>query len=480
MSASKSMSSTQDWHERGRRALERGDHAGARTAFARAVDANPHDVNALLMLASQTDEPREALRHVAQALTLDPRNEAARAALRHLRREVAGGSKRGLAVPNYVVQFAIAFCLFMAVLIGGASLFLWLGAAPVAALPVPSATSEPTPAATATATARPAPSPSPVPSATANYDERAAAILKELDAVWARQEWERAAQLAAQARAFRPADPVLKQKEVAAYFNYAVDRLDSGDTPRALWAFDQALEVQPNEPQVLAERTVLVNYLAGIDRYNQRDWPGAAQFLAKAYAADAGYLDTRELLYRAYYNQGTALKGKNDLNGALKAFQAAVDMDNEAIEARGEVARLRALLTPPTPTPIPSGQKRIDVNLRTQRMLVYQGQTVLYNWVISTGEPARPTIPGNFKILDKIPLAYSRVWKLWMPNWMGIYWAGTVENGIHALPILSNGNILWAGFLGRRVSFGCIILDTPTSKTLFNWADIGTPVTIHN
>jgi lipoprotein-anchoring transpeptidase ErfK/SrfK len=477
MGASKSMSTTQEWHARGLRALQRGDHAGARAAFARAVDADPNDVNALLMLASQTDEPREALRHVSRALTLDPRNEAARAALRRLRRQAAGGT-RVLGLPNYVAQFAIAFCLFVAVALAGASLFLWLGAAPAAAVPIPSATAAPSSTAAPTATSRPAPSP--VASATANYDERAAAILKELDAVWAREDWERAAQLIAQARAFRPADTALKQKEVAAYFNYGVDRLDSGDAPRALWAFDQALEVQPSEPQVLAERTVLVNYLAGIDRYNQRDWPGAAQSLAKVYGADAGYLDTRELLYRAYYNQGTALKAKNDLNGALKAFQSAVDMDNEAIEARGEVVQLRAQLTPPTPTPVPSGQKRIDVNLRTQRMLVYQGQTVLYNWVISTGEPARPTIPGNFKILDKIPLAYSRVWKLSMPNWMGIYWAGTVENGIHALPILSNGNILWAGFLGRRVSFGCIILDTPTSKTLFNWADIGTPVTIHN
>ncbi|MBI5877492.1 MAG: L,D-transpeptidase family protein [Chloroflexi bacterium] len=477
MSTSKSMGSSSDWQQRGRQALARGDQAGARSAFARAVDADPNDVDALLMLASQSDDARESLRHVSQALTLEPRNDAARAALRRYRAQAARDAGRRTAPPAYIIQFSIALCLCMAAISAGAALFLWQSAAPAAA-PAPAATETPAPTRAPTATARP--SPPPQPSATVNYADRAAALLKELDTAWAQEDWQRAAQLAAQARVFQPADATLKQKVVSAYFNYAVSLLDSGDTTRALWAFDQALEIQPNEPQVVGERTVLVNYIAGIEQYNLRNWAGAAQWLARVYASDAGYLDTRELLYRAYFNQGAALKARNDLNGALKAFQSAVDMDNEAIEARGEAAQLRALLTPPTPTLAPNGPKRIDVNLKIQRMLVYQGQTVVYNWVISTGEPGRPTIPGNFKILDKIPMAYSNIWKLSMPYWMGIYWAGTVENGIHALPILRSGNILWAGFLGRRVSFGCVILDTANSKTLFNWADIGTPVTIHN
>ena len=49
-----------------------------------------------------------------------------------------------------------------------------------------------------------------------------------------------------------------------------------------------------------------------------------------------------------------------------------------------------------------------------------------------------------------------------------------------AQDILSNGQKLWAGFLGRRVSFGCVILDTSAAKTIYDWADIGTPVIIHN
>jgi hypothetical protein len=65
-----------------------------------------------------------------------------------------------------------------------------------------------------------------------------------------------------------------------------------------------------------------------------------------------------------------------------------------------------------------------------------------------------------------------------MPNWLGIYWAGGLENGIHALPILPSGARLWAGFLGRPISYGCVVLGEYESELLYNWADIGTPVEI--
>jgi len=65
-----------------------------------------------------------------------------------------------------------------------------------------------------------------------------------------------------------------------------------------------------------------------------------------------------------------------------------------------------------------------------------------------------------------------------MPNWLGIYYSGSLENGIHALPILSNGARLWAGYLGTPISFGCIVLAFQESQWLYDWADIGTTVEI--
>jgi lipoprotein-anchoring transpeptidase ErfK/SrfK len=112
-------------------------------------------------------------------------------------------------------------------------------------------------------------------------------------------------------------------------------------------------------------------------------------------------------------------------------------------------------------------------------MYVYEGDRLIWKWVVSTGEPGRSTRIGHFRVLDKIPNAYASRWNLQMPHWLGIYYAGASENGIHALPILSNGQRLWAGFLGQRVSYGCVILGVEEARLLYEWAEVGTPVDIY-
>jgi lipoprotein-anchoring transpeptidase ErfK/SrfK len=124
-----------------------------------------------------------------------------------------------------------------------------------------------------------------------------------------------------------------------------------------------------------------------------------------------------------------------------------------------------------------SGAKYILVDISEQHMYVYEGNTLVYSFVASTGMN-NATAVGNFAVQDKIPSAYGATWNIWMPNWLGIYYAGGLENGIHALPILSNGNTLWAGFLGRPISYGCVVLGSYEAQLLYDWADIGTPVEI--
>jgi lipoprotein-anchoring transpeptidase ErfK/SrfK len=147
-------------------------------------------------------------------------------------------------------------------------------------------------------------------------------------------------------------------------------------------------------------------------------------------------------------------------------------------DAKTKLAEITFLLTPPTPTPRPLPNKRIEIDISEQHFYAYEGGTLVYSFVCSTGEPGRDTAPGNYQVLDKIPMAYASTWNLKMPYWLGIYWAGTLENGIHALPILSNGQKLWDGYLGQRVSYGCVILSTEAAKIIYDWAEIGTPVII--
>jgi LysM repeat protein len=132
-----------------------------------------------------------------------------------------------------------------------------------------------------------------------------------------------------------------------------------------------------------------------------------------------------------------------------------------------------------SPAPTPSGGgKRIVIDLSEQHLYAYQNGALVYSFVISSGKAGSRTRAGSFSILDKYPNAYASTWDLQMPYFMGIYWSGSLENGIHALPILSNGQTLWGGYLGTPASFGCIILSTENARTLYYWADIGTPVVV--
>ena len=136
-----------------------------------------------------------------------------------------------------------------------------------------------------------------------------------------------------------------------------------------------------------------------------------------------------------------------------------------------------ASVSNPYSAPSYSGNKYILVDISDQHMFVYEGDVVVYSFVASTGMN-NATRAGLFSVLDKIPNAYGATWNIWMPNWLGIYWAGSLENGIHALPILSNGAILWEGYLGTPISYGCVVLGTYESKLLYDWAEVGTPVEI--
>lgn len=123
------------------------------------------------------------------------------------------------------------------------------------------------------------------------------------------------------------------------------------------------------------------------------------------------------------------------------------------------------------------GSKYVLVDISEQHMYVYEGDALVYSFVSSTGMN-NATRVGNFAVQSKIPNAYGATWDIWMPSWLGIYWSGGLENGIHALPILPSGATLWAGFLGRPVSYGCVVLGSYEAQVLYNWAEIGTPVEI--
>ncbi len=127
----------------------------------------------------------------------------------------------------------------------------------------------------------------------------------------------------------------------------------------------------------------------------------------------------------------------------------------------------------------PVENKRIVIDISDQRMTVYENGQLRNTHLVSTGVSDSPTMAGIFQIQTHEINAYASNWDLYMPHFMGIYeaWPGFM-NGIHGLPLLSNGQRLWASSLGAPASYGCIILNLAAAEELYHWADPGVVVEI--
>jgi lipoprotein-anchoring transpeptidase ErfK/SrfK len=125
-------------------------------------------------------------------------------------------------------------------------------------------------------------------------------------------------------------------------------------------------------------------------------------------------------------------------------------------------------------------KKRIVISITEQRLWTCEDGALRSEHIVSTGFARSPTLPGLFQVLSHVENAYASRWGLWMPHFLGIYDAlPGFTNGIHGLPLRSNGVRLWGSVLGRPASYGCIILDLEAAEDVYAWADDGVVVEIH-
>jgi tetratricopeptide (TPR) repeat protein len=272
---------------------------------------------------------------------------------------------------------------------------------------------------------------------------------------------------------------------------------------RAHEVYRQAIAVCGSREDMLESKSNAMLYLSGKWRYERERWPQAVQALQPVYEVNPEYaqgctepvadasaasgsstlaLDVQSLLRNSLVAASRQQLERSELRNALQFAERAIELspdDQGLIELLNTINLKLNPPSAPSPRPGPTTGKRIEVSISKQRMYVYQDQTLLYDWVVSTGKSGSGTAAGRFRVQSKIPEAWGGQWSLRMPYWLGIYWVGTIENGIHALPISANGTTLWAGYLGTPVSFGCIILSTENAQTLYDWAEIGTPVWIY-
>lgn len=182
--------------------------------------------------------------------------------------------------------------------------------------------------------------------------------------------------------------------------------------------------------------------------------------LAFPLAAKAESLDTD----KDGLSDSLELKFKTDVNSAdtdSDGYNDGLEVQNGYDPTKGEGAKL---------------EKRIEINLKEQRLAYFLGSVELGKFPVSSGKKSTPTPKGNYEVVNKSPKAWSKAYGLWMPYWLGFKGQNF---GVHELPIWPSGYREGANHLGTPVSHGCVRLGIGSAKTVYDFAAVGTKVKIY-
>jgi lipoprotein-anchoring transpeptidase ErfK/SrfK len=138
-------------------------------------------------------------------------------------------------------------------------------------------------------------------------------------------------------------------------------------------------------------------------------------------------------------------------DGTKPAGDGAATQSSAALLAA--VAIAQDIATPPLPPPI---TMTLDVDLKTQRLTVIEGDVVKYVWPISSGRPGYSTQTGTFQPQWTARMWYSRQWDMAPMPHSVFFNRGTAFHATSA-----------TGMLGRRASHGCIRLHPGNAAKLY-------------
>jgi lipoprotein-anchoring transpeptidase ErfK/SrfK len=112
----------------------------------------------------------------------------------------------------------------------------------------------------------------------------------------------------------------------------------------------------------------------------------------------------------------------------------------------------------------------IDVNLSEQQIYAYEGDTLVNTFIVSTGLPDTPTVTGDYRIYVKVPLQDMSGPGYYLTDvpWVMFFYE---DYGFHGT--------YWHNNFGTPMSRGCVNLSMDDAAWLYNWASVGTPVSIH-
>ena len=111
----------------------------------------------------------------------------------------------------------------------------------------------------------------------------------------------------------------------------------------------------------------------------------------------------------------------------------------------------------------------IEVILRSQRLIAWQGSVPVRTMVVSTGISRYPTPPGRFRIYAKYPSVTM--------SGPGYYLPGVPHTMFFYRGYAIHGTY-WHSNFGRPMSRGCVNLTRSDAAWLYSWARVGTQVVV--
>jgi lipoprotein-anchoring transpeptidase ErfK/SrfK len=133
---------------------------------------------------------------------------------------------------------------------------------------------------------------------------------------------------------------------------------------------------------------------------------------------------------------------------------------------------------PPTNTPWPdayiipgaNGERWIDIDISSQSLTAYEGNTPIRRFIVSTGTSRHPTVIGRFRIYAKLRYDLMTGPGYYLPNvpFVMYFYQGYSIHGTY-----------WHSNFGTPMSHGCVNMYTPDAEWMFYFASIGTLVNSH-
>jgi lipoprotein-anchoring transpeptidase ErfK/SrfK len=121
------------------------------------------------------------------------------------------------------------------------------------------------------------------------------------------------------------------------------------------------------------------------------------------------------------------------------------------------------------PAPSNLQNRRIVVDLSEQTIRAYENEVLLKSVIVSTGLPGTPTVQGDYSVYSKLPEQAMSGPGYYLPGvpWVMYFYQGYAIHGTY-----------WHNNFGQPMSHGCVNLPSAEAEWFYQFASVGTPVTV--